>query len=168
MAILGIERVVVAVRDTIKNNINAALTVVEADHVGSDAIALPRPRTECWYISQKRRINEFPAVLVLGERSRHGSQTGFAEYQTEDEGGGHDVTVTWVDRSDDEEMLRLKLYRSARAITQILASDTMLGGTVIICKVTNEEFFPAIGLASRSVFQQAVRISITCQTEESI
>src|SRR5688500_5045911 len=117
MAITGIEPIVQKVVDTIKAEINTELTAVEAVYSISDPIALPRPLTRAYHISQKRTMEDFPAVVVLGERTLHGFQTGHAEYQTQDEGGGgHELTVTWIDRNDDETVLRKILYRSARAL----------------------------------------------------
>lgn len=120
-------------------------------------------------MSAKRIIEAFPAVIVLGERTLHGFQTGFAEYQTQDEGGGgHELTVTWIDRYDDEEILRKKLYRSARALANIFAQDFDLSQTVMFCKVENEEFFSAISFAGNDVYHQAVQLRLMVQTEEVI
>lgn len=169
MAITGIEPIVKAVVDRIKADINSDLANVESVYSGSDPITLPRPLTTSYFISQKRMIPEYPAVIVLGERTMHGYQTGHAEYQTQDEGGGgHELTITWIHRDDNEERLRKILYRSARALANMFARDFDLGGSVMFIKVENEEFFGAVAFAGQDVFHQAVQLRLMAQTEEVI
>jgi len=165
--IQGIEPQVIALRDVIQANIDSALTAVEAEWTGSDAISLPRPRSECYYLSQKLELQQFPSVVILGNRSTHSLQTGSYIYHEKSSGGGHECSILWVDKYNDPGILRRTLYRTSRALCQILAQHYNLDGACIQVTVEQEDFAPAF-TSGDNVFIQSVELLVTCQTEEAI
>jgi hypothetical protein len=167
LAVRGIEPIIDKIVALIKSDINAQLAVVEADNLSHPTpIVLPRPLNECYYITQKAVLEQLPAVLVIGERSIHNVRTESATYDTQDSGGGHELSITWVDRHDNEEILRRTLFRSARALHQLFLEKFDLEGTVMYIQVTTEDYFPNTQFDGDSAYYQAVQLQLTAQIEE--
>lgn len=167
MAVRGIEPIIDKIVALIKSDIDGQLTIVEAGNNGNP-ITLPRPITQSYYITQRNQLEQLPAVLVIGERSMHSQQSAGAAYDTQDSGGGHDLSITWVDRNDDEEVLRRILYRSARALRQLFLEKFDLEGTVMFIQVVSEDYFPNTKFDGDDAFYQAVQLQLTAQIEEEI
>ncbi len=170
MPLLLVEPIVKGVKTLLTTDLDSYLTTIEATHTGDDAIAIDRPRNpEAYYLSQKFVFELWPSIVILAETSGHGHVTQFAEYFTQEEGGGgHEISITYIDRHDDEEKLRLTLYRVALAINRIIADNRTLGGAAMYVQVDNDEYFPAVRLGTLDAFTQAVQIRLTVQTEEAI
>jgi len=168
MPIYGIERTVRKVYDVLYADLDSYLTVMEAEWAATFPITLNRPAADAWYFAPKTRLTSYPSIVILGGPVRHGDQTATYEWQTANEGGGHDIKVVVVDCDDDTERLRFKLYRYNTVITRIIGTKYDLNQQVMFVQVKRDADVSPLSGGSGSPFVQAVRLQLLVQVEESI